>query len=93
MQVGPPDAKASKLGPAPKPFLMDQLAPIQDMEARVQEMLTATFLKMNYTSPSDRPLGSFSQTPRGTPNPMPLDPATLAEAVAAHKAEGVRHRQ
>ncbi len=56
-------------------------------------MVTAILLKMNYTSPSDRPLRPFTQPHRGTPNHMPLGLVTLAKAVAAHIAEGGRLRQ
>jgi hypothetical protein len=53
-------------------------------------MVAAALLKMNYPSPLDATFGPSPLPPCRTPNPPAWDPATLAGAVAAHKADGER---
>ena len=58
----------------------------------MHEVVAASPINANYTFPLDRSSRSSSELPRGTSNPLPLDPDALAVAVAAHKAEGERLR-
>ena len=62
------------------------------MKARVQEMVAAALLKMNYSSPLDFSSGPSPMPSRCAPYPVALVSVALADAVAAHKAKGERLR-